>query len=375
VLGNSRTLISFHLGEKISYRWVVTNQRFDLKVLPPAEELGAAVKALRSAIQNGASAMAEESERLYLELFGDIPVRGVGQRWCVALDKGLFELPVAGLVTGLYAGKPAYVVEQRAVEMVPGAWALMLPSRASHQGFVGIGDGIYNTADPRYREAAARETKWSDSVAVLPALPERNPDSIQLPRLIASQRELTDCARQAGGPATILTGADANRERLLAALAGEPRIVHIAAHFLTERDGEWNTAIALGVRPDRGGKPHFEILTADDIAGLQVPGAIVVMSGCSSAAGRVVPAAGLLGLARAWLAAGATAVIATQWPTPDDTGDLLSRFYEHLRDSDRGDRIAPVEALRRAQVDMLGSATTRAEPRYWAAYQMIGRSN
>jgi CHAT domain-containing protein len=382
VLGISRTLISFHLGEKISYRWVVTNQRLDLKLLPPADDLAAAVKALRSAIQTGASAMAEESENLYLKLFGDIAHTGAGQRWCVALDNGLvaldnglFELPVAGLVTGRRDGKPTYIVEQRAIEMVPGAWALTLPSRTSNQGFVGIGDGIYNTADPRYRAEATRDGKWSGSVAALPALLAKNPDSIQLPRLIASGKELTDCARQAGGTAVILTGVDANRQRFLTALAGEPRIIHIAAHFLTERDGEKNTAIALGIRPDRGGKPRFEILTADDLARLQVPGSIVVMSGCSSAAGRVVPAAGLLGLARAWLAAGASAVVATQWPTPDDTGDLLAEFYEHLRDTVRGDRIVPAEALRRAQVDMIHSATTRAEVRYWAAYQIIGRSN
>jgi CHAT domain-containing protein len=170
-------------------------------------------------------------------------------------------------------------------------------------------------------------------------------------------------------------GSQATRANFLKALARRPAIIHIAAHFLTERDGGKDTAITLGLTPDRAGHPRWELLTADDIRSLQVPGSIVVMSGCSSAVGRVVPAAGLLGLARAWLEAGATAVIATQWPVPDDSGEFFSRFYEYLRDSSRGDRLAPAEALRRAQVDMLRSSASRAEPRYWAAYQVFGRSN
>lgn len=373
-LGISRTLIAFHLGEKISYRWVISQERFDLKMLPPRRELAEAVKGLRSAIQDGNGAMTANSEKLYATLFGGIQENGTGRRWSIELDEDLFEAPLAALITGRRSGRPVYLIEERAIETIPGAWVLAQPAEAPGKGFVGIGDGIYNTADPRYRELPSARASWTDSMTFVPALLAKSPETIQLPRLIASARELAECARRVEGPVTILTGAEANPARFRAALRGRPNFVHVAAHFLSERGGEQNTAIALGIRRDGAGRPRFEILTADDIAGLRVPGAVVVMSGCSSAAGRVVPAAGLLGLARAWLSAGASAVVATGWPTPDETGELVSKFYERLRGGP-SDTLAPAEALRRAQVDMLKSGSARSDPRFWAAYEVFGRSN
>ena len=116
----------------------------------------------------------------------------------------------------------------------------------------------------------------------------------------------------------------------------------------------------------------MDLLTEDDIASLRVPGSIVVMSGCSSGSGQIVPGTGLLGLARAWLVAGASAVIVTEWPTKDNTTEFFEHFYTYLRDSERDGGIPTAEALRRAQIEALKSGTWRTSPVYWAAYQTIG---
>lgn len=367
-LGKSRTLISFHSGTEASYRWVITDRKFELKVLPGRPELQGAINRVREAIAGSRSGPADASEALYRELFGGVAEASGGQ-WLIALDEGLFDLPLAALVCSHKNGRPTYLIEERALELVPGAWAVSSePTEAPSGVFVGAGDGIYNTADERYR-GENRSLK-----NILRTGPDTPRTIRQWPRLFASGREISECGRRSGGRMTILTGVELNRKALVAALDSKPAFIHLATHFLWD-EGEQKTAVALGIIPRADGAPALELLTPDDVANLSVPGAVVVMSGCSSLKGEVLPAAGLIGLSRAWLAAGAGAVIATLWPTPDDTGELVVRFYEHLRRGPAADRVVPAEALRRAQVDMLHSNTWRADPKYWAAYQVMGRSN
>jgi len=60
-------------------------------------------------------------------------------------------------------------------------------------------------------------------------------------------------------------------------------------------------------------------------------------------------------------------VCATRWKIPDEGGALVERMYSHLlEDSSRA------EALRRAQVEMIRAGDWRSEPRYWAAYFLVG---
>jgi photosystem II stability/assembly factor-like uncharacterized protein len=74
-----------------------------------------------------------------------------------------------------------------------------------------------------------------------------------------------------------------------------------------------------------------EFLGPSEIGGWNVDAALVVLSGCSSGAAVALPGAGLMGMTRAWLMAGAGAVVATLWPTPDDVGVFFRRFYHDLQ--------------------------------------------
>jgi CHAT domain-containing protein len=81
-----------------------------------------------------------------------------------------------------------------------------------------------------------------------------------------------------------------------------------------------------------------------------------------------------MGLTRAWLAAGASTVVATRWPTPDDSGELFLRFYRQLKPwAGRRPGSRPAVALQRAQLEVLKSASWRSSPHYWAAYFAVGR--
>jgi CHAT domain-containing protein len=59
-------------------------------------------------------------------------------------------------------------------------------------------------------------------------------------------------------------------------------------------------------------------------------------------------------------------VLATSWPVRDSQGEIFASFYNHLRHD------SAAEALRLSQLEMLQSGTWRAEPSYWAPYQITG---
>jgi CHAT domain-containing protein len=102
----------------------------------------------------------------------------------------------------------------------------------------------------------------------------------------------------------------------------------------------------------------------------------VVMSGCDSQQGKAIPGVGLKGLSRAWLLAGASAVVASTWPMPDEDGRFFRCFYQHLKADSRSVRSMPelaAAALADAQNEMRASRGFRQEPAFWAAYTVISK--
>ncbi len=138
----------------------------------------------------------------------------------------------------------------------------------------------------------------------------------------------------------------------------------MATHAFTASGGEAYLVFGLGVNG------RLEMLSTSDVQTLiQVPGSVVVMTGCATAPGDVKAGLGLAGLVRAWTVAGASAVVATEWAVDDNAGrSLLSSFYRHFRDTPGN----VAEALRLAQVEMIHSGAKGAAPAAWAAYQVFG---
>jgi CHAT domain-containing protein len=163
----------------------------------------------------------------------------------------------------------------------------------------------------------------------------------------------------------LLEGPDAAPAPLRKALEAGPAVVHIAAHFLQGNAPPRHSLIALSL-----GKPgDLQMLSPLEITRFKFNAGVVVLSGCSSGRADVLPASGLMGLTRAWLAGGARAVVASHWPTPDDSGPLFVAFYKHLHQTpDAG----PAAALQGAQRDILRAGGWRSNPQYWATYFVVG---
>jgi CHAT domain-containing protein/tetratricopeptide (TPR) repeat protein len=104
----------------------------------------------------------------------------------------------------------------------------------------------------------------------------------------------------------------------------------------------------LPATPERG------ILSGDAIAGLLLDDLrMAVLSACDTAIGEVAGGEGVFGLQRAFHIAGCKNVVASLWKVDDAaTAALMVRFYGHLFAEDAAKRLPPIEALRRAQLEL-----------------------
>ncbi len=376
-------LFSFHIGEAGSYVWAIDRGGITLHPLPARAELEPQVKAVTRAIETGAPGAAESSAHLFATLFGAPPRRVLGRRrWLLSLDQNLFDLPVAALVE-YRAAHPVYVAERHVVQVIPGVLSWL---DAAHQqkarrtppepAFLGIGDAIYNTADPRGHFRARPVARLASPFRLFAAEPR---DAMPaLPRLAGSGQELADCARGWRGDSVLLEGAGASRARVVAELRRNPAVIHFATHFVAaaerpsylvfdgpgmRRATEAEEMIALSL--NGAGEP--ELVTAAEIARWRLSADLVSLSGCHSASGTTLPGIGLLGLTRACLTAGARAVAGSLWDVPDSSGPLFAALYRHLT----GPAADAALALNSAQREMIRSGDWRAQPRYWGAYFVV----
>ena len=81
-------------------------------------------------------------------------------------------------------------------------------------------------------------------------------------------------------------------------------------------------------------------LTVEDVSELNVTADMVVLSACDTARGKI-SIEGVLGLARAFLMAGARSVVTALWAIPDDaTMMFMEKFYRNLRELRVGDALS-----------------------------------
>jgi tetratricopeptide (TPR) repeat protein len=370
-LDEESVLLSFQLGDRISWLWALDREGLALYALPARAEVESQAQAAATAIRQDAPLGADGPARLWRTLFGQLATRYQRKpRWLVALDRGStlmdsqnrftagglpFEAPLGALADSSRQ-PPAYLVERHAIEIIPGAGYWVEARSRTHETpapvFVGLGDPIYNTADPR-----------------LPPLPTgarpASKPALMLPRLVGSGAELDACAQSWRGERVLLKGAHASRDGLAEQLRRNPAVVHLATHVLESSERPSYGLIALSLTPRR----ESELLPPYEIAGWRTNAGLVVLSGCHSAGGAQLPGTGLLGLTRAWLMAGAHSVIGSNWATPDESGALFGALYRNLSGERRG---SPAAALRAAQLEMIRSGGWRAKPSYWGAYFVVG---
>ena len=171
-------------------------------------EIETGVLALSDAVRAGRPEAVELGEKLYKELFGQLGQEAAAKpTWLLSLEGRLFEAPFAALVTEQKGGKVNYLVSKHSVQTIPGALLLSQRPDAGTGGFLGVGDPIYNAADPRWGNSKSPER--SQSAGFLNLFQTLNAEGAgveQFCRLVGSAEELKISAENWAGCSAVLLG-------------------------------------------------------------------------------------------------------------------------------------------------------------------------
>lgn len=374
------TWMSFKAGDSGSLLWIMTNRGVRVIGIPAAGEIARLSGRLRGAIQEEGPWL-EPAARLHDALFAGLTATEISNpHWRLSLDGPFYEIPFAALAAPSPTGRNPLILNHT-ISVTP-SLLLEPPAATPVRGrFVGVGDAIYNLADSRLPQPPKRAFSWFTLGAAARAGSEWD-----LPRLPGSGREIKMVAgvlNSAGMDCRLLTGGDASLSAVARELAQPPAILHFAAHILAAP--ETGSPIALSrashageqhiIRPgeifiglSRSGAGENAMLSSTTVAStLRADQSLVVLSGCGSANGAILPGVGLQGMARAWLSTRARSFVGSLWAQPDSAEPFFQVFYESLtRNQDSR------TALQAAQTAMFKQKDWRNRPRHWAGWILAG---
>jgi CHAT domain-containing protein len=304
---------------------------------------------------------------LFRVSFAALPEPGGERYW---IESGMRVHTLSHESELLLPAQPMKVVKA----LLAGAPQFGAPSRPS----TATGDKVENTTAIASRQLCARVAEHG-FVAIPGAARELDGLSGVLDRALGSRGEIQ-----------LIQGAQATKERVLAALDGAD-IVHIATHgfsFDESCGGDGARGMTLD-RRSTGQEPIAQPLsglafTGADVGGGHAPVGVlsagemsaadlshagwVVLSACDSGLGPIGHSEGVFGMRRALRLAGARTVVMSLWEADDAaTADLMQALYRARFAEHRNVPDAMAQAMRET-IAARSSAHASTHPYYWAAF-------
>jgi CHAT domain-containing protein len=336
------TLLFYWLGEKQSYLWAITPQQVNLFPLPPGAQIDSLVQRYRTALSGPQDVLASEGGRaLYRTLIAPAKTMLANNaKVFIIPDGSLNNLNFETLVVP--DPSPHYWIED--ADVLSASSLRVLAASLVRKNAT---EDIRKTTGAKNRRLLLIGNSVAPSKEY-PELPRAGEQMASVARHFPVRQQIYQ--RDQATPAAYLTS---NPEKF--------SHIHFVAHGTASRLSPLDSAIVLSNSAETA---PFK-LYARDIVQHPLHADLVTISACYGAGSRAYSGEGLVGLAWAFLRAGAHNVIASLWEVTDaSTEQLMDRFYDEL---DQG--ASPDAALRAAKLSLLhGSAFHN--PFYWAPFQL-----
>ncbi|MDP5171741.1 MAG: CHAT domain-containing protein [Bacteroidia bacterium] len=270
-------------------------------------------------------------------------------------DGPLVELPFEALVVelGTSAQRPQYLLDRFALSYWLSSRARLLledlePQASSHQL------AAFAPAYPTGGDQLAMLMEKDEFVGQL--VREGNFD------LPGARKEASVIADIWNGQAYQGTGIT---EEAFLKEAGNFSVLHLAMHALVEEEQAAFSRLLFAP----SGSSARGFLSAMEIAALDLPADMVVLSACNTGRGEWKAGEGVFHLGRAFRKAGVRSLVMSLWQVPDEaTSHLMPDFYRGLKEG-----LSKSEALRQAKLNYLDQADPAlAEPYFWSGFVMVG---
>jgi len=377
-------LVAFDFGDK-SYVWIVTRTSVDwLELKITAKELETQVTELRSSLKNDAKPFdASAAYKLYQATFGIFvdQLKSI-TRLSIVANGALSSLPLQLLVTKDPTGKSlkdtAWLVRTFAVTNLPSVSSLKTLRGASFSS--PATKPMIAFADPVFSKVARQQA--NKTVAIRGLASFATGTQIDTAALAENLTQLPSTRQEVNAIAKVLQvnttdlhfGLDATETAVKNEKLDQYRIVYFATHGLVVGDLEKfakrkiEPALALSF-PDKPNDLDDGLLTASEIAQLNLNADWVVLSACNTAAEEKPGAEPLSGLARAFFYAGARSLLVSHWEVDDEaTATLMTGIFVQMKNNPK---LSHGEALRQSMLAMINNAKTE-HPYFWAPFVVVG---
>ena len=392
LLGPGEALITYAVWDESTFLWVLRHDgaafhRLDIG----KQQLDDAVAFIRAGLdQRGVGSLGDiqrfdvdEAVALYQQIFAPAEPMLEGVRHVfVVPDGALQSLPLGVLVTEMPEGPVRRMADYRNVPWLAKKYAMtVLPSVSSlralrhfaratlaERPFVGFGDPELDGMPNRDRSIDVAALFTRGAVADVDAVRE-------LPRLPDTADELIALATAQGvGEEAIYLQVRATETRVRSMDLSEYSILAFATHGLVsgELKGLAEPALVL-TPPETGTADDDGLLTASEIATLELDADWVILSACNTAAADGTPGAeGLSGMAKAFFYAGARALLVSHWSVNSEAAVAITTgMLDEMADNRE---IGRAEALRRSMLAMMETEGKDhfAHPMFWAPFVVVG---
>ncbi len=335
-------------GDAPTTLFVLTRTDRRAFLLPPADSLVTAVRRLVALVEDGAPLSAASDTLGSLVLWPALAGRRSSvSHLLIVTDGPLQRLPFAAL---RLPGQ-GFVIEHYAVALVPSG---LVSEQLIQRPASPVPGSIVAFGDPHFALESTAQSP-ADGELYRHAFSETG----GLPRLRGSADEARAVARF-GTRAVVRLRDSASAAYFKRGPVDSFAVVHLATHAIVDERTVSRTALALAAGHGESG-----FVTPADLARRPLRADLVVLSACRAAGGVLVAGEGVQGLTAPILAAGARAVVASQWEIGDRaTVRFMREFYHALAAGSPAD-----EALRLAGVHEMRNG---GSPTQWAAFTITG---
>lgn len=330
------TLLFYWMGKAHSYLWIISEQTVQLVPLPAENEVFSLIARYRKALLGLGDPIEDgnpDGAALYRILVAPSAQFIKPGSNVIILDDG--PLSQLNFETLIVPSNPAhYFIEDASLVSAPSLYLLASskPAQSLQRKLLLVGDAV--SPGPDY-----------------PALPMASTEMHELAQRFRPQDEVV-LAHERATPEAYFANAPQNFS-----------YIHFVAHGVASSTDPLDSAVLLS--RSSAAEDSFK-LHARDIMQHAIHARLVTISACYGGGTKSYAGEGAVGLAWAFLRAGAHNVIGALWEVSDtSTPRLMGDLYGNLQSG-----LAPSSALHRAKLDLLHSKGEFRKPFYWAALQI-----
>jgi CHAT domain-containing protein len=350
---------------------------------------------------------------LYKSLFGPIEDVIKGKQLLIVPSGALTQLPFQVLVTAQPREsdyrRAAWLARSHAISVLPAVASLNALRRAGSRSaatkpLIGFGNPMLE-GNPKERPwearwaAVARDKQACADLRPAPQVAEETTHKTRGVLRVArryghadltdvrSLMPLPDTAEELCGvardlklsPDDIWLGARATEANIKVLSAkgtlAQYHVVHFATHGTLAGEISGSSEPGLIFTPPKEASDLDDgYLSASEVASLKLDADWVILSACNTAAGGAQGADALSGLARAFIYAGARALLVSHWTV--DSAATAKLITSAVGNVTRDSNIGRAEALRRAMLDMIDTGEqNQAHPAFWAPFVVVGEGS